>query len=250
MRPAAEAEPAFRELTGSTSGYEVAIEIHDVDDYRANCVAGAGSKVRLRCNTRQATFTEVRLKHFVLHEVLGHGLQCATYADHAATTDVDWVRLSSVNLPYQVLLEGLAQAILLFVAPDDAPLITRVRIEHHQQFVRRAAADDQRRNIRRLRRPRPPTDSPGGRRTTSPSSQTRSSGRTCGHIRPASTGSPPSPTPQTRRPTSGYCRERSSARSSDRPDYTVAARAGIGGMICRRKEPVFGLDRSSAQTWG
>jgi hypothetical protein len=133
---AAEAEPAFRALTGSTSAYDVTIEIHDVDDYWAYWVDGAGSQVRLRFNTRQATFTEVRLRHFVLHEILGHGLQCATYADLAATTDVDWVRLSSVNLPYQVLLEGLAQAIPLFVAPDDAPLITRVRIEHYQQLVR------------------------------------------------------------------------------------------------------------------
>jgi hypothetical protein len=133
---AAEAEPAFRALTGSTSSYDVTIEIHDVDDYWAYWVDGAGSQVRLRFNTRQATFTEVRLRHFVLHEILGHGLQCATYADIAASTDVDWVRLSSVNLPYQVLLEGLAQAIPLFVAPDDVPLITRVRIEHYQQLVR------------------------------------------------------------------------------------------------------------------
>jgi hypothetical protein len=133
---AADAEPAFRALTGSTAEYTVSIEIHDVDDYWAYWVDGAGSHVRLRFNTRQATFTEVRLRHFVLHEILGHGLQCATYADVAAKTDVDWVRLSSVNLPYQVLLEGLAQAIPLFVAPDDAPLITRVRIEHYQQLVR------------------------------------------------------------------------------------------------------------------
>jgi hypothetical protein len=133
---AADAEPAFRALTGTTAQYDVSIEIHDVDDYWAYWVDGAGSHVRLRFNTRQATFTEVRLRHFVLHEILGHGLQCATYADIAATTDVDWVRLSSVNLPYQVLLEGLAQAIPLFVAPDDAPLITRVRIEHYQQLVR------------------------------------------------------------------------------------------------------------------
>lgn len=133
---AADAEPAFRTLTGSTSPYEVSIEIHDVDDYWAYWVDGAGPRVRLRFNTRQATFTEVRLKHFVLHEILGHGLQCATYADIAQTTDVDWVRLSSVNLPYQVLLEGLAQTIPLFVAPDDAPLITRVRIEHYHQLVR------------------------------------------------------------------------------------------------------------------
>jgi hypothetical protein len=133
---AAEAEPAYRALTGSTSEYTVTIEIHDVDDYWAYWVDGAGSHVRLRFNTRQATFTEVRLRHFVLHEILGHGLQCATYAHTAATTDVDWIRLSSVNLPYQVLLEGLAQAIPLFVAPDDAPLITQVRIEHYQQLVR------------------------------------------------------------------------------------------------------------------
>ncbi len=133
---AAEAEPTLRALTGSTSPYEVSIEIHDVDDYWAYWVDGAGSQVRLRFNLRQATFTEVRLRHFALHEILGHGLQCATYADHAARTDVDWVRLSSVVLPYQVLLEGLAQAMPLFTSPDDPALITRVRIEHYQQLVR------------------------------------------------------------------------------------------------------------------
>jgi hypothetical protein len=136
LEVAAEAEPVLRALTGSTSPYEVTIEIHDVDDYWAYWVDGAGSQVRLRFNLSRATFTEVRLRHFALHEILGHGLQCATYADRAARTDVDWVRLSSVILPYQVLLEGLAQAMPLFTSPADLAVVTRVRIEHYQQLVR------------------------------------------------------------------------------------------------------------------
>ncbi len=214
---AAEAEPAFRALTGSTSVYNVKIEIHDVDDYWAYWVDGAGNDVRLRFNTRQATFTEVRLRHFVLHEILGHGLQCATYADKA-TDDVDWVRLSSVNLPYQVLLEGLAQAIPLFVAPDDAPLITRVRIEHYEQLVRAelhiminggsTVAECAAHARARI---------PGGRaapsRTSWPTAApTRSSGPTCGPTPPGSTGSLPCTTPATRRSSARSYAERSSDR--------------------------------------
>ena len=60
----------------------------------------------------------------------------AGIAARCATEDVPWVRLSSVHGPQQVLLEGLAQAMPLFVAPDDGALIARVRIDHYTQLVR------------------------------------------------------------------------------------------------------------------
>lgn len=107
---AAEAQPILPQLAGTDSLYNVMIEIHDVTTIGRTGWTGSGPNVRLRFNTRQATFTEVRLRHFVLHEVLGHGLQCSTYADHASRADVDWVRLSSVHLPHQTRLEGLAQS--------------------------------------------------------------------------------------------------------------------------------------------
>jgi hypothetical protein len=65
----------------------------------------AGSKVRLRLNMPNATFTKVQARQFALHEVLGHGLQGAAISSHA-TEDAYWVRLSSVHGPQQVLSDG------------------------------------------------------------------------------------------------------------------------------------------------
>jgi hypothetical protein len=97
---------------------------------------GTGDQVRLRLNQRNSRFTKVSARQFALHEVLGHGLQSASLAHQAATGDVPWVRLLAVHVPYQVMLEGLAQAMPLFVAPDDQILTTRVRIDHYTQLVR------------------------------------------------------------------------------------------------------------------
>jgi hypothetical protein len=128
-------EPAVRDLTGSSAPYTLAVESVDVDAYWAYWLDGAGPAARLRLNLRQARFTEVRARQFALHEVLGHALQCASFAHRAATDDVPWVRIMSVHAPYQVLLEGLAQALPLFVTPDDPALVARVRLTQYLQLV-------------------------------------------------------------------------------------------------------------------
>jgi hypothetical protein len=137
IRQAAEEyEPAVRQATGADASYELTIEKAVVDAYWAYWLDGAGQRVRLRLNMRNASFTKVQARQFALHEVLGHGLQGASISAHCATEEVPWVRLSSVHGPQQVLLEGLAQAFPLFVASDDDALITRVRIDHYIQLVR------------------------------------------------------------------------------------------------------------------
>jgi hypothetical protein len=137
IRAAAAAfEPAVRRLTGTSAPYELDVEEVDLDVYWSYWLDGAGSRVRLRLNLRNAAFTQVRVRQFALHEVLGHGLQCASLARRAAAEDVPWVRLMSVHGPTQVLLEGLAQTLPLFVAPDDELLVTRVLLDSYLQLVR------------------------------------------------------------------------------------------------------------------
>ena len=131
-----EVEPVLRELAGTDAPYSVSIEIADVDDYWAYWLDGAGPNVRLRFNTRQAVFTDTRLRQFAQHELLGHALQCASYAQRAAVDDVPWLRVLSVNLPHQVCLEGLATALPLFVTPNDQKLVTRTRLDHYIHLVR------------------------------------------------------------------------------------------------------------------
>jgi len=130
-------DPAVRELVGSTAEYRVRVEAAEVDDYWAYWLDGAGRDVRLRLNLRHATFTAVLVRQFAQHELLGHALQSASYAQACdENPDVPWVRLLSVNLPYQMMLEGLAQAMPLFLTPDDAALVARVRLTHYLQLVR------------------------------------------------------------------------------------------------------------------
>lgn len=135
-RAADDHEQAVRQATGSAADYELSIESVDVDAYWAYWLDGAGSRVRLRLNTRNSSYTRVQARQFALHEVLGHGLQSASIAAHCAAEEVPWIRLSSVHGPQQVLLEGLAQALPLFVTPDDTALTTRVRLDHYLQLVR------------------------------------------------------------------------------------------------------------------
>ncbi|MFC3962236.1 hypothetical protein [Nocardia jiangsuensis] len=132
----AEYEPAVRDATGSDAHYRLTVETVDVDAYWAYWLDGAGDRVRLRLNSRNAQYTAVRARQFALHEVLGHGLQSASIAARCTEDDVPWVRLLSVHGPQQVLLEGWAQAMPLFIAPDDRQLGTRVRLDHHTQLVR------------------------------------------------------------------------------------------------------------------
>jgi hypothetical protein len=129
-------EPAVREATGTDAPYELSIETTDVDAYWAYWLDGAGHRVRLRLNLRNARFTETGARQFALHEVLGHGLQSASLATRCAREDVPWVRLLSVHAPHQVMLEGLAQAMPLFVAPDDQALTARVRFDHYNQLIK------------------------------------------------------------------------------------------------------------------
>ncbi|MCD5313414.1 hypothetical protein [Kineosporia babensis] len=130
-------EPVVRELVRSTAKYSVRVQPDDVDDFWAYWLDGAGQDVRLRINQRYATFTMVQVRQFALHELLGHALQYASYTQVCAEDpDVPWVRLMSVNLPYQFMLEGLAQALPLFVTPSDAALVARVRLAHYLQLVR------------------------------------------------------------------------------------------------------------------
>ncbi|MCF2531900.1 hypothetical protein [Yinghuangia soli] len=137
IRAAADAlEPRVRKAVGSDAPYELSIECADVDAYWSYWLDGAGRRVRLRLNPRNARFTRAGVRQFALHEVLGHGLQCAALSDRCATGEVPWVRLLSVHGPTQVLLEGLAQALPLFVVPEDEVLVARVRVDHYLQLVR------------------------------------------------------------------------------------------------------------------
>ncbi|MFA1544530.1 hypothetical protein [Actinomadura monticuli] len=129
-------EQAVRQATGSQAPFNLTIQTTEVDAYWAYWLDGAGDKVRLRLNLRRASFTKVAARQFALHEVLGHGLQGASWSAQAAAEDVPWVRLMSVHAPQQVLLEGLAQALPLFITPDDELLVTRTHFDHYNQLVR------------------------------------------------------------------------------------------------------------------
>lgn len=137
MRELAEKlEQPTRDVTGAVAPYTLDIQTVDIDDYWAFWLDGRQDTARVRINLRHARFTEVRLREIVLHEIMGHALQGASYADVCTRDDVPWVRLLSVHAQQQVLLEGLAQALPLFVCPDDQPLIARVRLGHYLQLVR------------------------------------------------------------------------------------------------------------------
>jgi hypothetical protein len=89
----------------------------------------------VRFNLRKARFTKASAVVFALHEILGHGLQSASFSQYCNRHDVPWVRLSSVHAQPQVMFEGLAQALPLFVVPDDELAIARVRLIHYTQLV-------------------------------------------------------------------------------------------------------------------
>jgi hypothetical protein len=132
----ADLEPAVRAATGSTAAYDLSIESVDVDAYWSYWLDGAGQKARLRINRRNARFTNVIARQFALHEVLGHALQFASISARCANEDVPWIRLSSVHSQSQILFEGLAQAMPLFITPDDDRLTARVYLDHFHQLVR------------------------------------------------------------------------------------------------------------------
>jgi hypothetical protein len=129
-------EPAVREATGASAPYRLTVETTKLNVYWAYWTDGVGQDVRVRLNMMQTQFTKVQARQFALHEVLGHGLQGASYAQRCATEPVPWVRILSVHAQQQVLLEGLAQALPLFITPDDKLLLARVRLDHYTQLVR------------------------------------------------------------------------------------------------------------------
>jgi hypothetical protein len=132
---ATELEPMVRKLTGTDAPFSLTIESANVDAYWGYWLDGIGPNARLRLNVRTAQFTEVQARVFALHEILGHALKGASYAARCAAADVPWVRLLSVHAPQQVLLEGLAQALPLFVVPDDKPVVLRTQLAHYHQLV-------------------------------------------------------------------------------------------------------------------
>lgn len=129
-------EPRVRAAVGTTAPYDLTVETVRVDAYWSYWLDGAGQTVRLRINLERAAFTVIQARVFALHEVLGHGLQSAGL--HAAFTrdKLQWLPLLTTHSPCQVVLEGLAQALPLFIADDDRQLMTRVRLEHYLQLVR------------------------------------------------------------------------------------------------------------------
>ncbi|MEU8656938.1 hypothetical protein [Actinoplanes philippinensis] len=132
----AEFEPQVRAITGSSAPFEISIENVNIDAYWSYWLDGAGEKARMRLNLKNAVFTEVSARAFTLHEIFGHALQCASFSERALAADVPWVRLSSVHAAQQVLLEGLAQALPLFVIPDDQRAMARLSFVHYTQLVR------------------------------------------------------------------------------------------------------------------
>lgn len=129
--------PAVRRITGTTADFHLAIEVVEVDAYWMYWVDGVRDRARLRLNRRNAaTFTPVRIRQFALHEILGHALQCASFYATCLKGPVEWLRKLSVFGKYQVLLEGLAQALPIFVTPDDKDLLAHVHLDHYLQLVR------------------------------------------------------------------------------------------------------------------
>ncbi|CAM3831943.1 hypothetical protein KIPE111705_27150 [Kibdelosporangium persicum] len=133
---AARFEPLVRKATGTTAAYNLTVETANVDAYWSYWLDGAGENARLRLNMRNAGFTDVQARQFALHEILGHALQSASYSARCRTEDVPWVRILCVHADHQVLLEGLAQTLPLFVAPDDEALVAHVKLDHYLQLVR------------------------------------------------------------------------------------------------------------------
>jgi hypothetical protein len=127
-------EPSLRALCGSNADFDLSIEVVSLDEYWSYWVDGVGSKVRLRINLKNSAFTQVQAVQFAIHEVLGHGLQCASFSQ-SAVSEPSRIRLTSVHSQQQVLLEGLAQALPLFIAKESEDLNLRVYLSHYLQLV-------------------------------------------------------------------------------------------------------------------
>ncbi|NUS72862.1 MAG: hypothetical protein HOQ05_05580 [Corynebacteriales bacterium] len=127
--------PRVRELVGVNVDLNVNIETDNVDAYWSYWADGTGNAIRLRLNTRRARFSKARARYFALHEGVAHGLQMASFAHQATTTNVSWVRFLSVHSLYLVAIEGIAQALPLFIAADEPHLVARTRLDHYLKLV-------------------------------------------------------------------------------------------------------------------
>lgn len=133
---AEELKPRLRNYSGVQAEPEIQIETVEVNEYWAYWLDGAAQKVRLRLNLRNAQFTTVRARQFALHELLGHAMQYANLSLVANQSSVDWFPIFSIHAIYQISFEGLAQALPLFITPEDSDLAVRVRLDHYLQLVR------------------------------------------------------------------------------------------------------------------
>ena len=133
---AAELEPAVREVTGASAAYDLTIETVDTDDYWGYWLDGAGRHVRLRINTHGTASPRSGPASSPCTRSSDTPCNAPAYAARCAAEDVPWLRVLSVHALHQVASEGLAQALPLFVTPDDDPLITRVRLDHYLALVR------------------------------------------------------------------------------------------------------------------
>lgn len=131
-----ELEPDVRRITGSTAPFDITIENVNLDAYWSYWLDGAGKHARMRINLKNAVFTEISARAFTLHEIFGHALQGASFSARALQEDVPWVRLLSVHADQQILLEGLAQALPLFVIPHDQRAMARLSFVHYTHLVR------------------------------------------------------------------------------------------------------------------
>lgn len=131
-------KPTFDAYVRQTGDWSLDIEIVEIDDYWSYWVDGIGSSFRLRINRRNARFTSVLATQFVFHELLGHASQLDAWRRSSEAGAVTpWRIYSSVHTPHQPLLEGLAQALPLFVnEAADAPLLLRIQLSHFMQLAR------------------------------------------------------------------------------------------------------------------
>ncbi|MGH3720613.1 MAG: hypothetical protein ACRDRI_17560 [Pseudonocardiaceae bacterium] len=128
--------PDARKATGTTADYELSIELVDIDAYWAYWIDGVRDQAHLRLNRKNSSFTPTRIKQFAVHEILGHALQFASFYATCTKGPTSWLRKFSVFGNHQLMFEGLAQALPLFITPDDHRLLAHVHLDHYLQLIR------------------------------------------------------------------------------------------------------------------
>jgi len=135
LEAASDLRPQVSGLVGELAPFDVEILlVQDPSVYWAYWIDGAGSKARLRINESNASFTDVTAVQFALHEVLGHAAQAAGWARELSKEPDAWPRTSCLHTPQQVILEGWAQALPLYLETEDHRLTARVRLLHYVQI--------------------------------------------------------------------------------------------------------------------